>query len=97
MKSIFNIIKKKINTDHFFAQKITAYQIVEISNQVIQKLLAETSSSAQALYIKNKILTISCTHSVVAQELKLKQSIIKQEINSKCNKEVVNHIRLVQV
>jgi len=93
MQALGDILKIKYNRSPV-AKSIAASMMVDTSNQVLYSLLGEAAKKyARAIYVKNKILTITCLSSVIAQEIKLNEKKLLLEINKKLGDNVVEKIR----
>jgi predicted nucleic acid-binding Zn ribbon protein len=53
----------------------------------------EQAYHAKPLFLKNRTLTITCTNSVMAQEIRLHQVEIIEKVNQKIGKKEVDSIR----
>jgi len=68
--------------------------VIEIAEKVIAKILGvENSRMAKPLFLKNRTLTITCSGSVAAQEIRLHQQEIVEKINQELGKSEVDRIR----
>lgn len=75
-------------------RQVEATFVIESANSIIQSLLGpEQALHAKPLFLKNRTLTITCSSSVVAQEIRLHQSEIVEKINQKLGKKEVDRIR----
>lgn len=68
--------------------------IVEITEQVFKKMFGEEKAlHAKPLFLKNRTLTVTCSSSAMAQEIRVNQSNIVSEINKMLGKNEVDRIR----
>ena len=92
MKSIANILGNRANGSQLIKQ-VTAALTVETANDILEKIFGtDIKEMAQAVYIKQKILTIACIGSTVAQEIKLHEEILLKEIVNKVGPGIVVRI-----
>ncbi len=74
--------------------QVDAAKVMELSQEVLADLFgAELAQSAKPLFLKNRTLTISCSSSAMAQEVRLNQAEIVEKINKKLGKDEVDRIR----
>lgn len=75
-------------------KQVDAALVIEHTNTVLADLFgSELAAEAKPLFLKNRTLTITCTSSAMAQELRLNQAAIVEKINEKLGKEEVDRIR----
>ncbi len=73
---------------------VEAAKIVGEATTTLASLFgADLASHMKPLYIKNRTLTVSCTSSTVAQELKLRETEILDKLNLKLAGRLVDRIR----
>ena len=83
MKSIASILGNRTNASPLVKQ-ITAALTIETANDILEKIFGtDIKEMAQAVYVKQKILTIACLGSTVAQEIKLHEEVLLKEIVGK--------------
>ncbi len=93
MQSLGDIFKFKANRSPLL-RGISAAMTVEKANQILIKFFGEKIIDiAQAVYIKNRILSIACLSSVAAQEIKINEEKIIDEINQVAGQIAVAKIR----
>lgn len=74
--------------------QVEAAQVVEYTQEALTELFGEDlSQHARPLFLKNRTLTISCSSSVIVQEIRLNQTSIVEKINEKFGKIEVDRIR----
>lgn len=73
---------------------VQAAMAVEKANKVICEFWGEAGERyARALYVKNKILTIACLSSSMAQEIKLREKEIVNKLNELQGEKIVEKVR----
>ncbi len=91
---IGNAINDKMNNKNSLKKQVEASQAVEISQEVIGDMFdKDLAKHAKPLFLKNRTLTISCSSSAMAQEIRLNQAEIVDKINEKIGKKEVDRIR----
>ena len=91
---IGDALSRRLDTKGALRGQVTAAQVLEHAQAAIVDLLgAELAPQAKPLFLKNRTLTISCSSSSVAQEIRLKQSQIVDYINQKLGEKEVDRIR----
>lgn len=93
MKSLGEILKKQM-------KQITGWKhaeaslVVEKTNEILIEFFGvESKRFAQAVYFKDRTITITCLSSVMAQEIKLNEKKIIVAINNKLGGQTVEKIR----
>lgn len=92
---IYNILNKQVVSKGLAQQISAALLCEEFDKIVIEKWGIEMKNKAKALYCKDKILTVACLSSTMAQEIKLNEGQILDALNKKFNSLVVEKIRYV--
>ena len=78
------------------SRQVEATLVLERFNRVAADVFDERIlQKIKPLHLKDKVITVACLSSVVAQELKLNEIKIIKEINSYFNKEVVERLRFM--
>ncbi len=78
------------------SRQVEAYQVVGAFNELSPKILGDKlKDSVMAISVRNKILSVACLSSVVAQELRFKEKEIINTLNERFGKEVVEKIKYV--
>lgn len=94
MKSLGEILKKQMRQPVQGWQHVEASMVVEKTNEVLKEFFGpESARFAQAVYFKNRTITITCLSSVMAQEIKLNEKKIIQSLNGKLGGQTVEKIR----
>ncbi len=77
-------------------QQITAVRVMaEFEKLLMQFLKKKTNHQVKPLYLKNQVLHISVTSSVLASEIRLYQKPIIAKINQKFKKTVIKNLRFL--
>lgn len=75
-------------------KQVDASQAVEIAVSVFQEMFpGDLAKHANPLFLKNRTLTVSCTSSAMAQEIRMRQSEIVDKINGELGSNDVDRIR----
>lgn len=91
---IGDTLRDKVNKDTPLQKQVEAGQIVEIAEHVFRELFGEEESvHVKPLFLKNRTLTVTCSSSTVAQEIRLNQAEIVNNINARMGKNEVDRIR----
>lgn len=84
----------KMNSQGPLKNQVEAAQVVEFTEEVLTGMFGEDlAKHAKPLFLKNRTLTISCSSSVIAQEIRLNQHEIVEKVNDKLGKKEVDRIR----
>jgi hypothetical protein len=95
MKSLFKIFNHQAGHSALLKGALKAITVEEADN-VLKELFGEqVDKFAQARYIKDKVLAISCQGSIVTQEIKLNQDKIIEKINESAGEDVVERIKII--
>ncbi len=70
-------------------QKSNDNAIIEASQNVLEKMFGDIGRQAKPLFLKNRTLTVSCSSSTIAEEIRSNQ----QEIVDKINEKIGSHER----
>jgi predicted nucleic acid-binding Zn ribbon protein len=91
---IGDTLQDKVNQNKPLQKQMEAGQIVEIAEEIFKDLFgAEEAIHVKPLFLKNRTLTVTCSSSTVAQEIRLNQGEIVDRINEKMGKKEVDRIR----
>ena len=75
-------------------KQVDAINIVELFNSSARFLVGEKiARQTQAIYIRNKVLTIQCTSSIIMQEMRYRERHVMRSLNRKTGKESIERIR----
>lgn len=87
-------LSSKLSTDSTLKRQIESADVVEQSNEVFSKIFGkEVASHIRPLFVKNRTLTVSCTTSAIAQEIRIKQQDIVMRINEKVGRNELDRVR----
>lgn len=87
-------LQKKVLGNTPLKRQVEASMIVEYAEMALKEIFGEGNAThAKPLFLKNRTLTITCSSSIVAQEIRLKQQQIVDTINQKLGKKEVDRIR----
>ncbi len=93
--SISKVIAKKFGRSPL-AKSVTAALVCDEFNRLIlDKWGKKIKDTARAMYLKDKTLTVACLSSVVAQEIKMKETELLNELKAKFGDGVVEKLRLL--
>ena len=93
MKSLGEILKKQMRQNPA-GHRVTASLIVEAANKILEETFGVASKRfAQAVYFKDRAISITCLSSVMAQEIKLNEKKIILALNNKLGSQIVEKIR----
>lgn len=87
-------LKDKMNQEKNLKGQVMSGQVIDAAQAVFQELFGEgQASQVKPLFLKNRTLTVTCSSSAVAQEIRLHQQIIVEKINETVGKNEVDRIR----
>jgi len=93
MQSIKDLLPKAVKQAGI-SRQIEAVQVVQTANEVIAELIGPGAiQRAQAIYFKDKTITIACLSSILSQELQLAQPQIIDRINQRFDQSIVAKLR----
>lgn len=94
MLSLADAFKQKLLHDKPLQQQVETGNILLIAVDVIQELFGkEFAPEVKPLFVKNRTLTITCSSSVISQEIHLNQAKIVEAINTKLGQKALDRIR----
>ena len=89
MKSIGNILQNAYERS-VLVRGAMENKAVKVANEfLLNEWGTNISNQAQAIYIRNGILTIACLNSFLTEEIKQKENKLKITINHLCPNEVM--------
>lgn len=95
MHQIKDLLQKSVNKAGI-AQAVEASVICEAFSEVLKETFgAAWLNSCRPLYVKHKTITVACLNNVVAQEVKLRESVLLESLEKKLKKKSVERIRFV--
>ncbi|TSC84830.1 MAG: Uncharacterized protein G01um101413_214 [Parcubacteria group bacterium Gr01-1014_13] len=93
MKSLGEILKRQMKQTAGW-KHVEASIVVEKTNEVLQEFFGvESKRFAQAVYFKDRTISITCLSSVMAQEIRLNEKKLIPAINNKLGGQTVEKIR----
>ncbi|PIR03393.1 MAG: hypothetical protein COV60_00580 [Candidatus Magasanikbacteria bacterium CG11_big_fil_rev_8_21_14_0_20_43_7] len=94
LTSFSDALQDKMKRNVSLKNQLDTSEAVEIAEGVFVELFGETMAShAKPLYLKNRTLTVSCTSTAMASEIRLNQAKIVEAVNKKLKKNDVDRIR----
>lgn len=91
---IGDAISGKLDKDTSMKKQVEAAGVVEHAQEVFLDQFGEEGAlHVKPLFLKNRTLTVTCTSSSIAQEIRLNQAQIVEKINKKVGKNEVDRIR----
>jgi len=92
-----NLMKERFGKS-VIGRQVTAALLVEFVNEKIVEFWGKATllNQAHALSVKNGMLKIVCSNSIIAQELKLRQSELIREIEKNFGVGAVKRVKIVQ-
>lgn len=96
MRSLGEILKKQMKQQIPGWKHVEASLVVDKTNETLQELFGiESKRFAQAVYFKERTITITCLSSVMAQEIRLNEKKIILSINNKLGGQTIEKIRYI--
>ncbi len=87
-------LKGKITSHKSLDKQLEAQVVVDAAEAVFREVFPEDlAAHAKPLFLKNRTLTVTCTSSALAQEIRLNQATIVEKINQRLGKSEVDRIR----
>lgn len=87
-------LQSKLSGNNTLKRQVETSEVVETSKEVIMEILGtDIGAHVRPLFLKNRTLTVSCSSSSVAQEIRLRQQEIVAKINEKVGKNEVDRVR----
>lgn len=87
-------LQDKLGKNSSLKAQLETSRVLDVASEVISELFKkDMAAHAKPLFLKNRTLTVSCTSSSMAQEIRLNQATIVAEINRKLGAEEVDRIR----
>ena len=84
----------KLDKDSPLQKQLEETDIVEIAQGGFEEMFGkEIAPQAKPLFLKNRTLTVSCSSSTIAQEIRLNQAELVEKMNEKLGKKEVDRIR----
>ena len=90
----FGVNLKKTETASSRQKQADAGQAITATEEAFEELFGkELAIHAKPLYLKNRTITVTCTSSALAQEIRLNQTKIVKKINKLLKSDEVDRIR----
>lgn len=86
-------LKNSVAKNDSLNRQLEASGAVAAAEAVLKELFGDLAMAAKPLFLKNRTLTVSCSSSAIAQEIRLNQSKIVEKINEKLGGSEVDRIR----
>ena len=88
-QSLGNLLNKNIKRSGISHHVENAMVLETFTKVLLEVMGPKISAQVKPTYIRNRVLTIACMSSVLAQEVRFKEKKIVTEINKKLQKNVV--------
>ncbi|MFA5210901.1 MAG: DUF721 domain-containing protein [Patescibacteria group bacterium] len=89
-----NTIDQIFNKNNSLKKQIESAELIEKSKEVFEEFFGnELAHEIRPLFLKNRTLTVSCSGSVVAQEIRLNQADLVEKINLKIGTNEIDRLR----
>ncbi len=89
-----NTLSNNSIEDKSTKKQLEADEIIKIAEVVFEDVFGkELALGAKTLFLKNRTLTVSCSNSTIAQEIRIKQAEIVDKMNEKLGSKEVDRIR----
>ena len=87
-------LKGRLKQSKSIEAQVELVAIIDAAESTFKELFTdEVAAHAKPLFLKNRTLTVTCTSSTIAQEIRLNQATIVEKINKKLGKSEVDRIR----
>ncbi|OGH64216.1 MAG: hypothetical protein A2821_03955 [Candidatus Magasanikbacteria bacterium RIFCSPHIGHO2_01_FULL_41_23] len=86
-------LKNKIDKNSILGRQLESAGSIEAAETVLREMFGDLANQAKPLFLKNRTLTVSCASSAIAQEIRVNQVKIVENINAKLGKNEVDRIR----
>lgn len=87
-------LQDKLATQKGLKQQVDASEAVIVAEAVfLEHFGKELAVHAKPLFLKNRTLTVSCSSSTMANEIRLNQAILVEKINTALGEQEVDRIR----
>lgn len=92
MEPLKKLVNQSVNSET--AKSVQAAEVVDAASGVIKDIFDEEMLvHMKPLYLKNRTLTISCSGSTVAQELKLHETEMLKKLEEQLGQKLIDRIR----
>lgn len=87
-------IQDSLNAKDALGKQVQAASVLDAATTVFeQRFGKEEAAQVVPRFVKNKTLTVTCSSSVIAQEIRLNQAEIVDQINDVCGAKEIDRIR----
>jgi predicted nucleic acid-binding Zn ribbon protein len=86
-------IKSHHGDDSVLKKQADAGLVITAAEAVFKRLYSDIGEHARPQFLKNRTLTVACSSSAMAGEIRLNQNKIVQAINDEVGESVVDRIR----
>lgn len=93
LTSLGDALKRRFQSTSPLKRQIETSTTIETAKTVFQNLFPSLDNSINPLFLKNRTLTISCSSSAVAQEIRLRQAEIVENLNHAIGETLIDRIR----
>jgi predicted nucleic acid-binding Zn ribbon protein len=94
LSSLSDSLKQRMQDASPLMRGVVAASAIEVATTVIAEMLpAGLVEHVKPLYVKNRTLTVTCASSVAAQEIRLRQAEIVEQINTRLGVSEVDRVR----
>lgn len=94
LSSLGSALLKKQATNSTLSKQVEAGMVVEKAQQTLDAIFgSDISANAKVLFIKNRTLTVTCSHGSVSQDIRLRMQEIVEKINRAYGSSVIDRIR----
>ena len=92
---INKILNKKFQGTNL-SKQISAVFVCEEFDKIMLNIWGDKiKDQAQTIYLKNNVLTVACLSSIIAQELKIREQQLLEQMSKKFGQGVVEELRLL--
>jgi predicted nucleic acid-binding Zn ribbon protein len=87
-------LNKKVKQDQSLQSQLDASDVLEVAKKIFTQMFGDDGQThIKPLFLKNRTLTVTCSSSTLAQEIRLNQATIVEKINQELGKNEVDRIR----
>lgn len=86
-------LASKKNDNSALKKQADAGNVMSAAEDVFAELFGDLASHARPQFLKNRTLTVSCTSSAMAQEIRINQNKIVDMMNDALGEKLVDRIR----
>ncbi len=87
-------LSQKLRTHAPLKKHLDTAYVIEAAGLIFDELFDDQKGVAvKPLFLKNRTLTVTCSSSIIAQEIRINQAAIVEKINAKIGKSEIDRIR----